>query len=127
MADESVTFSSPARVTSKWLGVAPEGVLTLEDGRLSFMRGARVAFDAPLESVTDITWPRRMAGTGVRFTLDGKRYTCTFDRLSAVWGGPIGMAAGLPDARRLARIWQGYLVDKDVDLSAFEHHPRSDS
>jgi hypothetical protein len=36
------------------------------------------------------------------------------------------MGVGLPDARKLGRIWQGYLVDNDVGVSAFKHHPGSD-
>jgi hypothetical protein len=122
-------FSSPAKVTTKKIGFAPEGILTLEQGRLSFQTGTTIEFDVPLESVTDIKWPRLGLGTNVHFTIEGKRYSCDFaDMVPGVGGASLGGAlAGIAvgravanvgramDARELGRAWRAHLEGRAED------------
>ncbi len=98
MNDEAAApaFQSQARLTPKRFGVAPQGTLTLADGRLRFARGARVELDAPLERLEGFCKPRYMIGAGFRFDLQGRRYWITFNRLSYVGAGTgLGIAGDL--------------------------------
>jgi hypothetical protein len=83
-------FTSRARVTTKKLGVAPEGTLTLADGRLRFERRGRIDLDVPLEHVGSLRSPWYMIGAGFRFEANGRRWSCTFNKLTTVGAGMRG-------------------------------------
>jgi hypothetical protein len=121
MSDEPL-LSSAAKVTAKKIGFAPEGILTLKDGRFSFETKKKVVFDVPLEGVTDLTWPSISMGTVCRFNVDGKRYSCDFSNMNlaaqgafvrmggAVGGlavvGMVGNVRRAKQARELGQIWR---------------------
>jgi hypothetical protein len=89
------TLSSAAKVTTKKIGYAPDGTLMLMDGRLSFDTEKEAVFDVPLESVRDIKWPRLGLGAACSFTIEGKRYSCSFaDTPRGTGIGQAGVHAG---------------------------------
>ena len=86
-------------------------MLELADGRLGFTTEEGRVFEAPLEEVTDVTFPWFYFGGGVKLTVAGTRYRLSFVRpngaelvsarlMEGVVGGAVGGAFALMTARQ---------------------------
>ena len=77
----------PDLLTPAWrlLGLtgSESGVLTLDEGRLSFRTDDGVTFDVPLADVADVTVPWFYFGGGLKLTAGGEPYRFSFVRPNA--------------------------------------------
>lgn len=111
-------FESNAKVT-RWGVMFPrEGVLTLADGRLSFVtRSGKAVFDVPAEDASSHSTAWYMWGTSFAFTSAARKHQVSFSKLSntgiagrlARSPGVVGGFAEVADirkARALCDLWK---------------------
>lgn len=94
----------------KGLSGSEEGMLTLENGRLSFVLGLvtdELVFDCPLSEVREIKFPWLYFGTGCTLKINSVKYRLSFIQPGNTAGGEY---AGIPEARRVGRIWKETLI-----------------
>jgi hypothetical protein len=100
---------------AKWMRSGPllvwttRGTLRVGEGRISFKTGKRTVFDAPIEDLRDVRFPRCNLGTVAKFKLDGKRFRIMWDQTSYtlydVGGSEVlsDFKTNLPEARETGR------------------------
>lgn len=104
----------PSYATHAWLRDGKEstpGVLTLHDGRLSFVEGGTVVFDeCPAASEVDFPWYR--FGGELRVTAGGHRHRIALTPPHGAVDAdePADDPADARDGRRAGRIWRTLLA-----------------